>query len=233
MKLLYSNNKIKIRSAYKSKEFNSFVLCSDNEELELLKSAGYKEVSEIYDIEEMRRISSNIDNKSELIELDLNKIEDIICLLDNKIDNLEKKSDDLSALIEEYSSKLNEYTYKMETVSDFYNRIISISENLNNKLSDFDTVLIEKTNEHIENYESFIENTNERAKQSMLEYTELESKLQNRFDIIIEHLKSFVSECKKYSEISRQWASNPFNVVVNDNLYSSRHYAEISKNNNK
>lgn len=232
MKLLYTDNKIKISSSNISKEFNSFILCNDKE-LELLKSAGYNEVSEIYDIEEMRRISSNIDNKSELIELDLNKIEDIICLLDNKIDNLEKKSADLSKLLEEYSSKFNEYTHKMEIINDFYNRILSISENLNNKLSDFDTVLIEKTNKYIENYENFIEDTNDRAKHTMIEYAELENKLQKRFDIIIEHLKSFVSECKKYSEISRQWASNPFNVVVNDNLYSSRHYAEISKNNNK
>lgn len=232
MKLLYTNNKINIMSDNKLKEYNSFILC-DDEELELLKQAGFNEVSEIYNIEEMNIISKSIDEKIDYVKNVSSEMNDTISVLNNKISELENSNLNLSVLVEEYSAKFIDIQNKVEEINRVYNSIVSISEILANKLNNFDEVLLEKTNEKIEDFEYSIEKTKNNAEYQLSRYNEYETRLQNILNTAKDYLKELLQETSKYSELSKKWACNPVNIIVEDNLYSSKHYAEISKNNKK
>lgn len=231
MRLLYTNNKISVMSDNKLKEFDTFILCDDDNEIELLKQAGCSEVSEIYNIEEMNIISKSIDEKVDYVKTKSLTIDNIITTLNTKISELENSNLNLSVLVEEYSSKFIDIQTKLEKINQIYSSIVSISETLSNKLENFDDVLMEKTNEKIEEFENSIEKTKDNAEYQLSRYNEYETRLQNILNAGKDFLKELSTESMHYAEMSKKWACNPVNILVDDKNYSSRHYAEINKNN--
>ncbi len=232
---LYSWNKqtISINDNGKIKAIAPFFLVSDDK-AHLFNSNNYTDLGNIFNIEELKNISSSIEMVTDNIK---NKIEEKECHLTN----MQKKLDNSLDRLEEMQNKIDE----LESIKNEYIKII-------NKADEYLKTVQEETDKYMDKLSLFQKQTDEKIKQANFafnkanvqisdlidqaenktaaKYMTVRLNMDNIYNKYVNAISNKADECRKYAEISKKWATNPINMPVENNEYSAYHYATIIKN---
>lgn len=227
---LYSWNsqKISINDNGKIKTISPFFIVDENK-VSLFQNNNFTEIADIFNVEEMQNISSNMqmimgDIKDEII----NKTQELFAMQEKLEDTLLK------------INKIDEKIKEINEIKEKYDNTLENMENIFNNIKDYESKIDEKANniqENIKNIENSINTLSvktddilEQAENKLAsKYLNIRINLENIYEKYMEEIKNNADICQKYAENSKKWASNPLNVPVENSLYSARHYALLRK----
>lgn len=228
MKLLYTNNDIKLMSDNVLKEYKQFILC-DDDDAENLKQSGYIEISELFDINKIQSISNAISSKIDSFSLKITEFNDILKNINNTVSYL----DELKLFYDEKISELTNFISKLKeqfsTINSIYDKIISIDKSYTNEIEQYRSKLIELSSEKIEDFNTILSNIDTQVSESIKPLLQEKNEYKKLLDDTLIIIETKLKESENFALESKKWACNPVNVSVKDGLYSSRHYAEINK----
>ena len=220
----WNTQKISINDNGKIRTLSPFFLVSD-EYMHLFNSNNFTEVGNIFNIEEMQNISSNMqmimgDLKDEII----NKTQDLFSMQEKleetilKINQIDEKIKAINEVKEKYDKTLENMENIFENLKEYENKINekekNIQENIKNIEKNISTLSV-KTSDMLEQAENKMAS----------KYFNMRLSLEKIYEKYIAEIKNNAQICQKYAENSKKWASNPLNIPVEKNLYSARHYA--------
>lgn len=229
MKLyVLDKHKVSLMNNGKVISYQPFIMVND-EDSSLFEKAGYTLADTIFDVTELREISSKIESISKGIEdkLQLNYSE------------LESLKTDIKSFCD-YGDKLKNNLLQIESIKeyaeDFHQNIednkIEIAERfkeLENRLSikesDFNKEYDLKTAD-LNNLLSLIEKGEiEISERLKAQYDLMTRKMVDFYSVFKDEAEKFLEEMRVLTDLSRKWAVNPVNVPVEQGKYSARHYA--------
>ncbi len=220
----WNTQKISINDNGKIRTLSPFFLVSD-EYMHLFNSNNFTEVGNIFNIEEMQNISSNMqmimgDLKDEVI----NKTQELFSMQEKleetilKINQIDEKIKAINEVKEKYDKTLENMENIFENLKEYENKINekekNIQENIKNIEKNISTLSV-KTSDMLEQAENKMAS----------KYFNMRLSLEKIYEKYIAEIKNNAQICQKYAENSKKWASNPLNIPVEKNLYSARHYA--------
>lgn len=220
----WNTQKISINDNGKIRTLSPFFLISDDY-MHLFNSNNFTDIGNIFNIEEMQNISSNMqmimgDLKDEII----NKTQELFSMQEKLEDTLSKISqintqiNEINHIKEKYESILKNIETSFENIKSYENKV---DENINNT--------IDKLNTAAKNADSLSVKTSdilEQAENKMAsKYLNMRLSLEKIYEKYIEEIKQNAQNSQKYAEMCKKWATNPLNIPVEQNLYSARHYA--------
>lgn len=224
----WNSQKISINDNGKIKTISPFFMVDENKS-HLFQNSNFTEIANIFNIEEMQNISSNM----QMIMGDLK--DEII----NKTQNLFSMQEKL----EETILKINQIDEKIKEINEVkekYDKTLENMENIFENLKEYETKIDEKEQNIQENIKNIEKNINtlsvktsdilEQAENKMAsKYFNMRLSLEKIYEKYIAEIKNNAQICQKYAETSKKWATNPINIPVENNLYSARHYALLRK----
>lgn len=222
------SQKISINDNGKIKTISPFFMVDENKS-QLFQNSNFTEIANIFNIEEMQNISSNMqmimgDLKDEII----NKTQDLFSMQEK---------------LEETILKINQIDEKIKAINEVkekYDKTLENMENIFEILKEYETKIDEKEKNIQENIKNIEKNINtlsvktsdilEQAENKMAsKYFNMRLSLEKIYEKYIAEIKNNAQICQKYAENSKKWATNPINIPVESNLYSARHYALLRK----
>lgn len=224
----WNSQKISINDNGKIKTISPFFMVDENKS-HLFQNSNFTEIANIFNIEEMQNISSNM----QMIMGDLK-------------DEIINKTQDLSSMqekLEETILKINQIDEKIKEINEVkekYDKTLEKMENIFENLKEYETKIDEKEKNIQENIKNIEKNINtlsvktsdilEQAENKMAsKYFNMRLSLEKIYEKYIAEIKNNAEICQKYAENSKKWATNPINIPVESNLYSARHYALLRK----
>lgn len=224
----WNSQKISINDNGKIKTISPFFMVDENKS-QLFQNSNFTEIANIFNIEEMQNISSNMqmimgDLKDEII----NKTQDLFSMQEK---------------LEETILKINQIDEKIKAINEVkekYDKTLENMENIFEILKEYETKIDEKEKNIQENIKNIEKNINtlsvktsdilEQAENKMAsKYFNMRLSLEKIYEKYIAEIKNNAQICQKYAENSKKWATNPINIPVESNLYSARHYALLRK----
>lgn len=224
----WNSQKISINDNGKIKTLSPFFL-ADESKSHLFNNNSFTEIANIFNVEEMKNISSNMqmimgDLKDELV----NKTQELISLqntLDEtilKINKIDETISEINLIKEKYEQLLKNINQSFENIKAYEKKLEEKEENIQEKLS--------STEKNINTLSVRVSDILEQAENKMAsKYFNMRLSLEKVYDKYIEEIKQNALNCQHHAEISKKWASNPLNVPVENSLYSARHYALLRK----
>ena len=224
----WNSQKISINDNGKIKTISPFFMVDENKS-HLFQNSNFTEIANIFNIEEMQNISSNMqmimgDLKDEIINKTQNlfsmqeKLEETIL----KINQIDEKIKAINEVKEKYDKTLENMENIFENLKEYENKIDekekNIQENIKNIEKNINTLSV-KTSDILEQAENKMAS----------KYFNMRLSLEKIYEKYIEEIKNNAQICQKYAENSKKWATNPINIPVENNLYSARHYALLRK----
>lgn len=229
---LYSWNtqKISINDNGKIKTISPFFLVSDDK-AHLFDSSSYTDLGAVFNIDELKIISSNI-------EMVTNDIKDIIA---EKTDNLinmqetiENSLNQLAAVqntMQEIENLKNEYVKIINKAEEYKKSIQKETEKYMEQLSLFQNDTDNKIKEAEYSFNKAQVNISDLMEQAenkvAAKYMAVRLNMDNIYNKYINAVSAKTDESKKYAEISKKWACSPVNVPVENGSYSALHYAAL------
>lgn len=224
----WNSQKISINDNGKIKTISPFFMVDENKS-HLFQNSNFTEIANIFNIEEMQNISSNMqmimgDLKDEII----NKTQDLF--------SMQEKLEETILKINQIDEKIKE----INEVKEKYDKTLENMENIFEHLKEYETKIDEKEQNIQENIKNIEKNINtlsvktsdilEQAENKMAsKYFNMRLSLEKIYEKYIAEIKNNAQICQKYAENSKKWATNPINIPVENNLYSARHYALLRK----
>lgn len=224
----WNSQKISINDNGKIKTISPFFMVDENKS-HLFQNSNFTEIANIFNIEEMQNISSNMqmimgDLKDEII----NKTQDLF--------SMQEKLEETILKINQIDEKIKE----INEVKEKYDKTLENMENIFENLKEYETKIDEKEQNIQENIKNIEKNINtlsvktsdilEQAENKMAsKYFNMRLSLEKIYEKYIAEIKNNAQICQKYAENSKKWATNPINIPVENNLYSARHYALLRK----
>lgn len=224
----WNSQKISINDNGKIKTISPFFMVDENKS-HLFQNSNFTEIANIFNIEEMQNISSNMqmimgDLKDEII----NKTQDLF--------SMQEKLEETILKINQIDEKIKE----INEVKEKYDKTLENMENIFEKLKEYETKIDEKEQNIQENIKNIEKNINtlsvktsdilEQAENKMAsKYFNMRLSLEKIYEKYMAEIKNNAQICQKYAENSKKWATNPINIPVENNLYSARHYALLRK----
>lgn len=224
----WNSQKISINDNGKIKTISPFFMVDENKS-HLFQNSNFTEIANIFNIEEMQNISSNMqmimgDLKDEII----NKTQDLF--------SMQEKLEETILKINQIDEKIKE----INEVKEKYDKTLENMENIFEKLKEYETKIDEKEQNIQENIKNIEKNINtlsvktsdilEQAENKMAsKYFNMRLSLEKIYEKYMAEIKNNAEICQKYAENSKKWATNPINIPVENNLYSARHYALLRK----
>lgn len=224
----WNSQKISINDNGKIKTLSPFFMVDENKS-HLFQNSNFTEIANIFNIEEMHNISSNMqmimgDLKDEII----NKTQDLF--------SMQEKLEETILKINQIDEKIKE----INEVKEKYDKTLENMENIFENLKEYETKIDEKEQNIQENIKNIEKNINtlsvktsdilEQAENKMAsKYFNMRLSLEKIYEKYIAEIKNNAEICQKYAENSKKWATNPINIPVESNLYSARHYALLRK----
>ncbi len=224
----WNSQKISINDNGKIKTISPFFMVDENKS-HLFQNSNFTEIANIFNIEEMQNISSNMqmiigDLKDEII----NKTQDLFSMQEK---------------LEETILKINQIDEKIKAINEVkekYDKTLENMENIFENLKEYETKIDEKEKNIQENIKNIEKNINtlsvktsdilEQAENKMAsKYFNMRLSLEKIYEKYMAEIKNNAEICQKYAENSKKWATNPINIPVENNLYSARHYALLRK----
>lgn len=224
----WNSQKISINDNGKIKTISPFFMVDENKS-HLFQNSNFTEIANIFNIEEMQNISSNMqmimgDLKDEII----NKTQDLFFMQEK---------------LEETILKINQIDEKIKAINEVkekYDKTLENMENIFENLKEYETKIDEKEQNIQENIKNIEKNINtlsvktsdilEQAENKMAsKYFNMRLSLEKIYEKYMAEIKNNAQICQKYAENSKKWATNPINIPVENNLYSARHYALLRK----
>ena len=224
----WNSQKISINDNGKIKTISPFFMVDENKS-HLFQNSNFTEIANIFNIEEMQNISSNMqmimgDLKDEII----NKTQDLFSMQEK---------------LEETILKINQIDEKIKAINEVkekYDKTLENMENIFEKLKEYENKIDEKEKNIQENIKNIEKNINtlsvktsdilEQAENKMAsKYFNMRLSLEKIYEKYMAEIKNNAQICQKYAENSKKWATNPINIPVENNLYSARHYALLRK----
>ena len=224
----WNSQKISINDNGKIKTISPFFMVDENKS-HLFQNSNFTEIANIFNIEEMQNISSNMqmimgDLKDEII----NKTQDLFSMQEKleetilKINQIDEKIKEINEVKEKYDKTLENMENIFENLKEYENKIDekekNIQENINNIEKNISTLSV-KTSDILEQAENKMAS----------KYFNMRLSLEKIYEKYIAEIKNNAQICQKYAENSKKWATNPINIPVESNLYSARHYALLRK----
>lgn len=231
---LYSWNtqKISINDNGKIKTISPFFLVSDDKAY-LFENSSYTDLGSIFNIEELKAVSSNI-------EMVTSDIKDIVA---EKTDNLVNMQETIENALNQLS-EIQKNIQEIENLKAEYIKII-------NQAEEYKKFIQEETEKYMNQLSLFQENTDTKIKEAEFsfnkakvnisdlmeqaenkvaaKYMAVRLNMDNIYNKYINAVSAKTDECKKYAEISKKWACAPLNVPVENGCYSALHYAAVIK----
>ena len=224
----WNSQKISINDNGKIKTISPFFMVDENKS-HLFQNSNFTEIANIFNIEEMQNISSNMqmimgDLKDEII----NKTQDLF--------SMQEKLEETILKINQIDEKIKE----INEVKEKYDKTLKNMENIFENLKEYETKIDEKEKNIQENIKNIEKNINtlsvktsdilEQAENKMAsKYFNMRLSLEKIYEKYMAEIKNNAQICQKYAENSKKWATNPINIPVENNLYSARHYALLRK----
>lgn len=224
----WNSQKISINDNGKIKTISPFFMVDENKS-HLFQNSNFTEIANIFNIEEMQNISSNMqmimgDLKDEII----NKTQDLF--------SIQEKLEETILKINQIDEKIKE----INEVKEKYDKTLENMENIFENLKEYETKIDEKEQNIQENIKNIEKNINtlsvktsdilEQAENKMAsKYFNMRLSLEKIYEKYMAEIKNNAQICQKYAENSKKWATNPINIPVENNLYSARHYALLRK----
>lgn len=224
----WNSQKISINDNGKIKTISPFFMVDENKS-HLFQNSNFTEIANIFNIEEMQNISSNMqmimgDLKDEII----NKTQDLF--------SMQEKLEETILKINQIDEKIKE----INEVKEKYDKTLENMENIFENLKEYETKIDEKEQNIQENIKNIEKNINtlsvktsdilEQAENKMAsKYFNMRLSLEKIYEKYMAEIKNNAQICQKYAENSKKWATNPINIPVENNLYSARHYALLRK----
>ncbi len=224
----WNSQKISINDNGKIKTISPFFMVDENKS-HLFQNSNFTEIANIFNIEEMQNISSNMqmimgDLKDEII----NKTQDLFSMQEKleetilKINQIDKKIKEINEVKEKYDKTLENMENIFENLKEYENKIDekeqNIQENIKNIEKNISTLSV-KTSDMLEQAENKMAS----------KYFNMRLSLEKIYEKYMAEIKNNAQICQKYAENSKKWATNPINIPVENNLYSARHYALLRK----
>lgn len=224
----WNSQKISINDNGKIKTISPFFMVDENKS-HLFQNSNFTEIANIFNIEEMQNISSNMqmimgDLKDEII----NKTQDLFSIQEKleetilKINQIDEKIKEINEVKEKYDKTLENMENIFEKLKEYENKIDekekNIQENIKNIEKNISTLSV-KTSDMLEQAENKMAS----------KYFNMRLSLEKIYEKYIAEIKNNAQICQKYAENSKKWATNPINIPVENNLYSARHYALLRK----
>ena len=224
----WNSQKISINDNGKIKTISPFFMVDENKS-HLFQNSNFTEIANIFNIEEMQNISSNMqmimgDLKDEII----NKTQDLFSMQEKleetilKINQIDEKIKAINEVKEKYDKTLENMENIFEKLKEYENKIDekekNIQENIKNIEKNISTLSI-KTSDMLEQAENKMAS----------KYFNMRLSLEKIYEKYMAEIKNNAQICQKYAENSKKWATNPINIPVENNLYSARHYALLRK----
>ena len=224
----WNSQKISINDNGKIKTISPFFMVDENKS-HLFQNSNFTEIANIFNIEEMQNISSNMqmimgDLKDEII----NKTQDLFSMQEKleetilKINQIDEKIKAINEVKEKYDKTLENMENIFEKLKEYENKIDekekNIQENIKNIEKNISTLSV-KTSDMLEQAENKMAS----------KYFNMRLSLEKIYEKYIAEIKNNAQICQKYAENSKKWATNPINIPVENNLYSARHYALLRK----
>lgn len=224
----WNSQKISINDNGKIKTISPFFMVDENKS-HLFQNSNFTEIANIFNIEEMQNISSNMqmimgDLKDEII----NKTQDLFSMQEKleetilKINQIDEKIKAINEVKEKYDKTLENMENIFENLKEYENKIDekekNIQENIKNIEKNISTLSV-KTSDMLEQAENKMAS----------KYFNMRLSLEKIYEKYIAEIKNNAQICQKYAENSKKWATNPINIPVENNLYSARHYALLRK----
>ena len=224
----WNSQKISINDNGKIKTISPFFMVDENKS-HLFQNSNFTEIANIFNIEEMQNISSNMqmimgDLKDEII----NKTQDLFSMQEKleetilKINQIDEKIKAINEVKEKYDKTLDNMENIFENLKEYENKIDekeqNIQENIKNIEKNINTLSV-KTSDILEQAENKMAS----------KYFNMRLSLEKIYEKYIAEIKNNAQICQKYAENSKKWATNPINIPVENNLYSARHYALLRK----
>lgn len=232
---LYSWNtqKISINDNGKIKTISPFFLVSDDKAY-LFENSSYTDLGSIFNIEELKAVSSNI-------EMVTSDIKDIVA---EKTDNLVNMQETIENALNQLS-EIQKNIQEIENLKAEYIKII-------NQAEEYKKFIQEETEKYMNQLSLFQENTDTKIKEAEFsfnkakvnisdlmeqaenkvaaKYMAVRLNMDNIYNKYINAVSAKTDECRKYAEISKKWACSPVNVPVENGSYSALHYAALINN---
>lgn len=224
----WNSQKISINDNGKIKTISPFFMVDENKS-HLFQNSNFTEIANIFNIEEMQNISSNMqmimgDLKDEII----NKTQDLFSMQEKleetilKINQIDEKIKAINEVKEKYDKTLENMENIFENLKEYENKIDekekNIQENIKNIEKNISTLSV-KTSDILEQAENKMAS----------KYFNMRLSLEKIYEKYMAEIKNNAQICQKYAENSKKWATNPINIPVENNLYSARHYALLRK----
>lgn len=224
----WNSQKISINDNGKIKTISPFFMVDENKS-HLFQNSNFTEIANIFNIEEMQNISSNMqmimgDLKDEII----NKTQDLFSMQEKleetilKINQIDEKIKAIKEVKEKYDKTLENMENIFENLKEYENKIDekekNIQENIKNIEKNISTLSV-KTSDMLEQAENKMAS----------KYFNMRLSLEKIYEKYMAEIKNNAEICQKYAENSKKWATNPINIPVENNLYSARHYALLRK----
>lgn len=224
----WNSQKISINDNGKIKTISPFFMVDENKS-HLFQNSNFTEIANIFNIEEMQNISSNMqmimgDLKDEII----NKTQDLFSMQEKleetilKINQIDEKIKEINEVKEKYDKTLENMENIFENLKEYENKIDekekNIQENIKNIEKNISTLSV-KTSDILEQAENKMAS----------KYFNMRLSLEKIYEKYMAEIKNNAQICQKYAENSKKWATNPINIPVENNLYSARHYALLRK----
>ena len=213
----------------KSKQYHHSSVSDDK--AHLFDSNSYTDLGAVFNIDELKIISSNI-------EMVTNDIKDIIA---EKTDNLinmqetiENSLNQLAAVqntMQEIENLKNEYVKIINKAEEYKKSIQKETEKYMEQLSLFQNDTDNKIKEAEYSFNKAQVNISDLMEQAenkvAAKYMAVRLNMDNIYNKYINAVSAKTDESKKYAEISKKWACSPVNVPVENGSYSALHYAAL------
>lgn len=229
----WNSQQISINDNGQIKNISPFFLVSDDKAY-LFYSDNYTDLGDIFNIEEIKNISLNIQKlvnniKNEMVEK-INHISQVENKLDNALNEINNLMIDLKQI---KAIKIKQEEIK-NNIDEKYNMIQTEINKHIEKIENFQKITDEKIKEANFAFNKASVNISDLIDQAenktVAKYMATRINMDNIYNKYINQIVNKMSECKKYAEISKKWACNPINMPVENTDYSAKHYAVIVKN---
>ncbi len=229
----WNNQKISINYKGRIKTISPFFLVSDEME-HLFANNSYTLLDNLFNVEEMKNISKNIESiiadiKDELLEK-TNTLTECEERLKNTyiiIKSMEEKIKQQETIIQKYEKILETNTLEYNSIQEKNHSILNQLKRIQYDADE----KIKNAEYKLNNIKVQLEDTAQQAEtKTAAKYVTINLNMENTYNKFTQELIKYVNKSKEYAELSRKWASEPLNMPVEEGLYSSRHYALILKN---
>ena len=229
---LYSWNtqKISINDNGKIKTISPFFLVSDDKAY-LFENSSYTDLGSIFNIDELKAVSSNIEMvTSDIKDIVAEKTDNLINMQES-IENALNQLSEIQKSLQEIENLKSEYIKIIQKAEEYKKSIQEETEKYLNQLSLFQKNTDTKIKEAEHSFNKARVNISDIMEQAenkvVAKYMAVRLNMDNIYNKYINAVSSKTDECRKYAEISKKWACSPVNIPVENGSYSALHYAAL------